>query len=617
MSIHGSRQHPDILDGCKVSWPPLSSLSVNKMLTKRCPSTVLIALAVFTTAVSHEVLSQEISGIARVAGSALPLPGTSILLVDKSGTIVRGTLTTADGHFVLTVPSTGQFRVKARRMGFAPDSSAELHIGPSSELRFDPALKPVMVRLQSVTVQATQRCEINPTSDLAVFDLWNAAQNALTATIAAIGSGRHAYRLQRFVQEVEPASSQVIQGSLLHFRAATTEPYYSLSPDSLAKVGFASVERDSSVYFAPDARTLTSEAFARTHCLRAVRDSARPEELGLAFRPVSPINLVDVSGVLWIHRASGELRALEYHYEAPASSRGRVLPRGIRLANGQIDYRRLGNGIWIVDRWVIRVPIQSEMRTRTFRLDAGSARRDTQLANAATADPTWEIGGRVSAVLDSNDTSLAEEERIAALKGRVLTGSNGFGVPQLDVTIRSLSATVIEAAKKTDTAGVFSFTELPPDDYELRINSPKLDTLRISIAPIRVTLAAGTEVTLPIKIPSRREARAALCRDQGSRMPVALHGSVIDSVTGQAIANARLEAFWLSPSGGSKPPVARKSVVSTDKSGHFVFCELEPTSSLTLVISLTSSRKFERHWVAPIALTDSDIHMANIRIARQ
>ena len=89
-------------------------------------------------------------------------------------------------------------------------------------------------------------------------------------------------------------------------RALSSEPYFSISPDSLAANGFARTEGDSAVYFAPDARTLTSAVFAQTHCMRAIQDRAKPEQIGLGFEPVAQIGLVDVTGVLWLDRASGD-----------------------------------------------------------------------------------------------------------------------------------------------------------------------------------------------------------------------------------------------------------------------------------------------------------------------
>src|SRR3954471_22019862 len=250
---------------------------MTRLITGAERALLALALSVAVTTIAG---SQEVTGVARIAGSSLPSGGTSIVLIDASGVMVTGTLTQPDGRYSLRPPSAGQFRLRARRIGFAPDSSAVLDFQPGSQLRFDPAMTPLRTTLEVVKVEGIQKCEVGHESGDAAYELWEAAQNALSATIAAAGDKLFVYRLERFLREVDPNSARIIRASAWRARSLSGEPYYSVSADSLAVIGFARIEGDSSAYYAPDARTLTSEAFIRSHCLRAVKDPARPQQLG-------------------------------------------------------------------------------------------------------------------------------------------------------------------------------------------------------------------------------------------------------------------------------------------------------------------------------------------------
>ena len=59
----------------------------------------------------------------------------------------------------------------------------------------------------------------------------------------------------------------------------------------------------------------------------------------------------DVRCVLWLDRATGELRTLEITYTG-LGFRGPVERLG-----GELEVRRIPSGAWIVSRWVVRGPL--------------------------------------------------------------------------------------------------------------------------------------------------------------------------------------------------------------------------------------------------------------------
>lgn len=561
------------------------------------------AAASLLAATATGLSAQQVVGSAHAAGSEVPVSAAAIVLVSDAGVIVAGTLTATDGHYVLRAPAAGHYRVRARRIGFAPDS-AELTLAGTA-MRFDPALTPLRASLEVVRIEGIQKCDVAHDAGDAAYQLWEAAQNALASTIAAAGDKLLVYRLERFVREIDPAVNRAVYGTTTRSRSRSSEPYYSVSPDSLTTVGFARVEGDSSVYYAPDARTLTAEAFIRTHCLRAVRDSSRPGQLGLAFEPVRRSNVVDVSGVLWIDRTSGELRDLEYHYEVPRIARGRnLLPAGADAATGRIEYRRLDDGAWIVSRWIIQVPVQGEQPG--YSVGGRAVQR-------ARTKMMWQVGGAVLEVLESGNAPPALDEIGGAIDGRLIAGPDRLPVVGATLSLIPRDGVAAGEAQRTRGDGSFVFDSLAPGDYVLRTADLKFDTLNISFPPIPITVGSGNRQTLTIAMPTPDEGREALCGNRDKRRLI-LHGTVTDSVTGLPLSGARVTVTWMEVGNDSTNTEFHERDASTDRSGEYVFCDLELGARL-VVAAVAGNQKHT--YVTPFAVRAGETFMVNLALSRQ
>lgn len=575
----------------------------------------LLRLSLASVVLTPTVFCQEVSGTAQISESHASSPGTTIVLVSPSGVIIAGTLSRPDGGYFLRAPSPGRYRVRARRLGFAPDSSDELTFSVGGALHFDPMLRPITTSLQAVSVEGVDRCVVRPGSGAEAFRLWEAAQNALSATIAVSSGKLFAFGLSRFQREIDPATGRIIHGSQWEMRALSSEPYYSISPDSLAATGFARTEGDSAVYFAPDARTLTSAVFAQTHCMRAIRDRAKPEQIGLGFEPVARTGLVDVAGVLWLDRASGELRNLEYRYELGVRNRAQAGSSGTESATGRIEYRRLDKGGWIVNRWLIRVPVQKDERNNTLSSNEAGGNLAVRSTRVARTTAFWEVGGDVTAVLDPSDPGFSQQSEVGAVHGSVITGPKHVGVPNVEINVASTNPSARPWKTTTGKDGLFVFDSLPEGEYSLIVTAPSLDTLNTPVSPVPLRIGASTLQTVTITIPSAEEGRAALCSATNSSTPI-VHGFVTDSATGQRITGARVEAYWLSGTTrniGGLAASAHQRVTLTDSSGKYVFCGLEPTTRLLLSASL-GSRKSRR--MPSMTIGQGDMQLANLQISR-
>jgi hypothetical protein len=73
--------------------------------------------------------------------------------------------------------------------------------------------------------------------------------------------------------------------------------------------------------------------------------------VGLEFVPLSDRPEPDVRGVLWIDRATAELRYVEYGY-TNLHFRGPV-----ERLSGRMNFQRLPNGLWVTESWLLVAPM--------------------------------------------------------------------------------------------------------------------------------------------------------------------------------------------------------------------------------------------------------------------
>jgi hypothetical protein len=134
-------------------------------------------------------------------------------------------------------------------------------------------------------------------------------------------------------------------------RLVTLHPFETDVPSSLERAGYIQHIGWTIIFYGPDPDFLLSERFLRNHCFRRTAgDGAMTGLTGLAFEPLPHQTVSDVTGVLWIDPARGELRRVEYTWtnaprEADAPGIG-----------GFSDYVRLASGGWITRRWNMRIP---------------------------------------------------------------------------------------------------------------------------------------------------------------------------------------------------------------------------------------------------------------------
>jgi hypothetical protein len=361
-----------------------------------CVAAIIAALC---TAVSTSLSAQTVRGIARVDGSVHASIQTSILLVDEAGSPVAGTMTDEDGGYALRAPRPGSYRVRARRIGFAPVFSQPLAVAAGATVSFDPSMRLLPAALAGVNVQETERCVIAPEAGAAALALWEAVQNALSGAAASSMNGMHSFMLTRFQRELHPQTGKVLTKSSWKVLVSGSETYRSLPADSLAAAGYLEHAAHDTVYYtAPDARTLISDAFARTHCLHPVAGSTGSGSVGLAFEPIDIGGRTDVAGTLWLERSTGKLQYLQFQYVDSSTHSGdstNAIPR----ATGRIDYRELDDGSWIINDWTVRVPVIAYDVQASQQHGSGDKTDSTKNQPRPYVARLHEFGGNVTEVI--------------------------------------------------------------------------------------------------------------------------------------------------------------------------------------------------------------------------
>lgn len=327
-----------------------------------------------------------------------------------------------DGTFAVRAPAPGRYRLRAERIGFETAVSGALDI-PADGLRFTFVVPVRAIRLDGIVVEAETQCR--PTRDAVdVAMVWEEARKALDAVAITERSELVRSAIVAYERDLDAATLAPTR-ELQRVRAVRSRvPIRSLPAEELAAKGYVHVEAEGIDWYAPDAEVLLSDSFLATHCFRLREDSDRPGRIGLAFSPTAGAR-PDIEGVLWLDRASAELRDLEYRYTRMPWD---VHHDGI---GGRVAFDRVEGGPWIVREWFIRMPLlqrdlinRAAIRITSFR-QTGSEVVDivqalnTRVATPALAQSTTAPAAPTRATAPAADStrSAAAPESVHALEG--------------------------------------------------------------------------------------------------------------------------------------------------------------------------------------------------------
>ena len=372
--------------------------------------------------------AQLVRGIVTLPDSSRAA-GVIVMATGDRGLPAVRVLTGERGEYELHLPGAGRYAVRVLRVGFRPTLVPAFDVA-AADLRTLPiVLRGEAIVLSAVTVRGKSVCRMQQDSGQEVARLWEEARKAITATQLSRPAARQMVRWTVFDRSTDLSGRHVLAQSSSKASALAMKAFVSLPPDSLARVGYVSEDATGTLYRAPDADVLLSDAFASQHCFHVqppVRD--RGDWIGIGFLPASDhYGITDIEGTLWLDRLSSELRLLEFRYA------NLPVDYAHYESGGSVEFLRLSTGSWLVGRWEIRMPRGARRLVPSFSTGAGE--RDEF---RTVIDGLQFTGGEVTAVQrgqavlfssgesarDYSPALIAEDQKMAAACSAGSTGGD-------------------------------------------------------------------------------------------------------------------------------------------------------------------------------------------------
>ncbi|HEX6306764.1 MAG TPA: carboxypeptidase regulatory-like domain-containing protein [Longimicrobiales bacterium] len=516
--------------------------------------TALFALLLLGIA-SRPLHAQVVVGRLIDTSANRPIAAAFVQLLDSAGVRRAGALTDSAGQFTLRANAPGAYRLRAERLGYEPVTSPVLQLGPAP-LNYVFELSPRALVLPAVAVRSedSRGCERRPDGP-AVYALWTAARTALDVTSWTRETGALRFSMMNYVRELDPSLRNVVREERTPAYTSASQPYRAVDPDHLARSGYLIPEGNESWLLGPDADVLLSESFLDSHCFRMV---AAPDTtiVGLGFEPLRRDERTDVGGALWLDRQTGALRYLAFEF--------RNLPDPLRRfgASGEVHFRRLDNGIWIVDRWWIRSP---RVGTRH-----GIGR--------STLQGRREDGGTVTSVTALQPERSRRRGR-GVIEGFVLDSTTSAPLPDALVFLAGTRHSAM-----TSTTGRYRIQYVPAGRYAIGFTHPVLEELGIRPALDSVSVNDSVPQQRAFAAPSMTTLLRAVCPGSDEEHTTGLlYGVVRSETTGEPLAGMEVRASWRGlPPDGTGRAGDRMRATRTQPDGRYFICWVPTDRELTL-----------------------------------
>lgn len=317
-----------------------------------CIPRMRILLVLAALALPAAASAQTVRGRVTEAGTRQPVPGAIVLLVDAFGQRAAATLSDPEGAYRVTARAAGTYTLRVERVGYTSTSSDPLVLAAGETVERDLVADVRRVVLDSVVATGNaRRCAGALLNGAQAATMWEEARKALYSTTLAQESGRYHFLTETREREVSLDGGQVMRDQTTR-QATAGLPFQPLSAERLVNGAYLILTPDEVRVYGVDAYAILSDTFLEYHCF-GLRDGGteRPGLVGLEFVPLAGRVEPDVHGVLWIDRASAELRYVEYGYTG-------IHFRGpVERLSGRLNFQRLPNGLWVTESWTLVAPM--------------------------------------------------------------------------------------------------------------------------------------------------------------------------------------------------------------------------------------------------------------------
>src|SRR6266540_397967 len=288
----------------------------------------------------------------RVVDSAtdIPIVGAIVAIIGRRDSAIISRFTTEAGTVGFPWLGQSSTRVFVRKIGYSP-ATARIPGAMKDTAFLVVRLNRVQHVLNAIEVNADQACGDMTAGGAEMRGLWESIRTALEANRITETEGLARMEIERYERDLDGQLVPVSPARQQRREVATRQPFAAALPDILETQGYVTGDGDAVTYFAPDARTLLSDEFARAHCYSTRRSEGADSDLiGIAFEPKPDISTANVAGVLWLDRRTSALTSLTFSYVNVPSS----IP--ITSAGGRLDFEQLPDGRWIIHHWFIQTP---------------------------------------------------------------------------------------------------------------------------------------------------------------------------------------------------------------------------------------------------------------------
>jgi hypothetical protein len=512
-----------------------------------------------------------------------PIVGANVSLVDQNGRSLFGNFSDQGGHTVLRAPSGGRYVVRSDKVGYESWSSVELQIS-GTVIRVRAGMSPLR-NPSTVIARSETACQLLTPPGTPAGDLWVEIRKALTASALTDAQGLVPLDVDLYERALDRSlgvvSERKEQRSRIPRRPATGISWDQI--DSARRGAVAGGE----VYRAPEAATLVSEQFVKSHCYAAIRGYGPEVGLtGLEFRPAKVGSQPELTGILWLDPKANALRSLSFDYVN--------LPIPLRIARttGRVEFQQIPSGQWIVPRWYIRMPRVAQMTSVDSLLgyqEVGGTSRP-----AGTAPPASLVNAAIPTIED------AAQGPQSFISGVVYDSTTGTPLPGV------LVSTGGGRFKTTTTAG---------GHYDLAIDGPLSDTIvfehprlrlyRVATRVQSISLPTGVRGQANVLVPSYGTLRKTLCgQNETATESQGIAAGYVRDATGKAVPNAHVWATWQIlwvEKNGRLVSTNQQRTVETDtgSDGSYLLCGFTRGAQITARIGIAGTNTVQEKLVLP------------------
>lgn len=521
--------------------------------------------------------AQVVRGTVVEEGSQRAMAGAVVVLLDSAGKRLAGVLVDDAGRYAIRIAIPGRYAVRAERIGYRADAPTPVQLAVGQTVQLDLVTRRAPVVLGAVKVTAKSAC-VNIEDGREVSTVWDEAKKALYATDLTQRQELFSAKVMRYERIKDARTGTVTGYAQTEGTGVTRNPFVSLPAAQLSARGYVRRNESETIYYGPDAGVLLSDEFLADHCFRLREGGAgRSAMIGLEFEPVRSRTTSEVAGTLWLDRKTAELRDLEFMYVGLEG-----LPESVKSEDfgGRVEFRRMPTGAWIVERWVIRMPVLVDRGPLATMANRGVPGMSAQRSERIQLQAIREEGGEVLETLAHGQRRETAQE-LASVRGTVFDSTRMLPMPNARVFLDGT-----QFSTRSDAKGEFTIAQVPVGTYTLSVTHPRFDSLHLRPPSSTVALSTSEVPAVHLTVPSAATIFARQCTPEERRDPMtALRGRISDGTSGEPAIGADIVITWneLGSTKAQPAPVTQQRVATkSDSAGRYTFCGIPDGVRLTL-----------------------------------